>query len=418
MKKKLVFLFMLLFLLPFSVKAKNVILACDYDKVLFTSDSWVQMKINIYDDKTSSITYMNESSKYDEITDGATYKIFGALTTVFDPSSSTSSTLPEIKTSTPAPDKLAGLTTEKFNSNVSSNDAYSYYTKAKNSCPVISAEGGISYTIGLTTDTSSCDNKTSFCSSATKTHKPTTKGGKVANTEPTLTKECINYTSPVDLLPGMAIKFRMYSDNTKELCVKIDGSTTDTCNKIVHNYDTSKTTAVAAVTAPGTLNVSYTISIIGTQMNKIFLNSSDSQHTFTCPAEIYVNETNGKAAGQYVITTDPTNAFAGTTNGDDTDSDTEGTDVADCGILGEDFLEYLKDAFNLIQVIGPILALVFSMVDMLKAVASGEDNAKQTAFKNTGKRLTAAVLLYMIPAILTLLFSIINKFTGSTCGIG
>src|SRR5574344_34175 len=103
---------------------------------------------------------------------------------------------------------------------------------------------------------------------------------------------------------------------------------------------------------------------------------------------------------------------------DETAPDTDGTDTADCGILGEDFLDYLKDAFNLIQVIGAILALVFSMVDMLKAVASGEEDAKKKAFSNTGKRLTAAVLLYMIPAILTLLFSIINKFTGSTCGIG
>src|SRR5574344_153147 len=112
----------------------------------------------------------------------------------------------------------------------------------------------------------------------------------------------------------------------------------------------------------------------------------------------------------------------GTSNDDsskqDDTEDTAGSDVADCGILGEDFLDYLKDAFNLIQVIGPILALVFSMVDMLKAVASGEEDAKKKAFSNTGKRLTAAVLLYMIPAILTLLFSIINKFTGSTCGIG
>src|SRR5574344_1062582 len=82
-------------------------------------------------------------------------------------------------------------------------------------------------------------------------------------------------------------------------------------------------------------------------------------------------------------------------------------------LLGDgEFYGFLQDLFNLIQVMGPILALVFNM---LKAVASGEEDMKKKAFKNTGTRLTSAVLLYLIPALLTFVFSLVDSLNGSTC---
>lgn len=111
------------------------------------------------------------------------------------------------------------------------------------------------------------------------------------------------------------------------------------------------------------------------------------------------------------------NAIDKSTSSKPSFDDYEGDDVKDCDLLGVEFKEFLEDMFRLIQIVGPILALILGMLDLLKAVASGEDDAKKKAFKNLGYRMIAALLLFLIPAIMTFMLSLIPGL-GGTCGIG
>ena len=94
-----------------------------------------------------------------------------------------------------------------------------------------------------------------------------------------------------------------------------------------------------------------------------------------------------------------------------------GIPVTGCEILGSEFYEYLKAIFFWIQVFGPILALILSMTDIMKAVASGDDDAKKKAFKKFPKRIIAAIILLLAPYIVELLLSLIDNVNGTICGL-
>lgn len=86
------------------------------------------------------------------------------------------------------------------------------------------------------------------------------------------------------------------------------------------------------------------------------------------------------------------------------------------GILGEDLTALLKDALRLIQIAGPILVIIMTIIDLIKATATGGKDDLSKAGKKTVKRLIYAVLLFLIPTILNWVFSIFGVY--GVCGIG
>lgn len=86
------------------------------------------------------------------------------------------------------------------------------------------------------------------------------------------------------------------------------------------------------------------------------------------------------------------------------------------GILGEDLTALLKDALRLIQIAGPILVIVMTIIDLIKATATGGKDDLSKVGKKTVKRLIYAVLLFLIPTILNWVFSIFGVY--GVCGIG
>lgn len=86
------------------------------------------------------------------------------------------------------------------------------------------------------------------------------------------------------------------------------------------------------------------------------------------------------------------------------------------GILGEDLTALLKDALRLMQIAGPILVIIMTIIDLIKATANGGKDDLSKVGKKTVKRLIYAVLLFLIPTILNWVFSIFGVY--GVCGIG
>lgn len=86
------------------------------------------------------------------------------------------------------------------------------------------------------------------------------------------------------------------------------------------------------------------------------------------------------------------------------------------GVLGEDLTTLLKDALRLMQIAGPILVIIMTIIDLIKATATGGKDDLSKVGKKTVKRLIYAVLLFLIPTILNWVFSIFGIY--GVCGIG
>ena len=86
------------------------------------------------------------------------------------------------------------------------------------------------------------------------------------------------------------------------------------------------------------------------------------------------------------------------------------------GILGEDLTALLKDALRLMQIAGPILVIIMTIIDLIKARATGGKDDLSKLGTKTIKRLIYAVLLFVIPSLLDWLFGLFSIY--GTCGIG
>nr|MBP3258407.1 hypothetical protein [Bacilli bacterium] len=73
------------------------------------------------------------------------------------------------------------------------------------------------------------------------------------------------------------------------------------------------------------------------------------------------------------------------------EKDYEGTDVSnDCkGLLGPNTLAFLKQAMNVIMIVGPIIAVVLGTYELITAMAAGDDDAKKKGLKKFQNRLIA-----------------------------
>ena len=79
------------------------------------------------------------------------------------------------------------------------------------------------------------------------------------------------------------------------------------------------------------------------------------------------------------------------------------------------FIAFLQDLFNIMKYAGPILCLVLSTMDFIKAAASQDKEALKKAAQTSLKRLGLAILLFFIPTLINFLFPLLGW--NGTCGI-
>lgn len=77
----------------------------------------------------------------------------------------------------------------------------------------------------------------------------------------------------------------------------------------------------------------------------------------------------------------------------------------------------LQKILNYIKIAGPILVVLLSALDFIKAVASSEEDAFKKAQSRLVIRLVAALALFLVPTFVELLLGLINGITDPTCGL-
>ena len=88
------------------------------------------------------------------------------------------------------------------------------------------------------------------------------------------------------------------------------------------------------------------------------------------------------------------------------DTETEGS----FGWLLQKILNYMKIA-------GPILVVLLSALDFIKAIASSEEDAFKKAQSRLVIRLVAALALFLVPTFVELLLGLINGISDPSCGL-
>lgn len=84
-------------------------------------------------------------------------------------------------------------------------------------------------------------------------------------------------------------------------------------------------------------------------------------------------------------------------------------------ILGDDMSKIIDNIFKTIQYAGPILVIVLTALDMLKAVTSGEQDQMKKASNKFVKRLIAAMLLFFVPLLCNLVFDVVGITVPDSC---
>lgn len=127
-----------------------------------------------------------------------------------------------------------------------------------------------------------------------------------------------------------------------------------------------------------------------------------------------------KNAAVYTPENDNTNSDNSTSNGGASDSNNNSSDNLDCeGLLGNPETDgtaanFLKKTLRFIQFCGPILVIVMTILESVKAVASGDKDELTKMLKKTSKRIIYAVLLFIFPSILNIILKWTNVY--GTCG--
>ena len=76
---------------------------------------------------------------------------------------------------------------------------------------------------------------------------------------------------------------------------------------------------------------------------------------------------------------------------------------------------FLQQILTVIQYAGPILCIVLSISDFVKAAAGQDKDALLKATKTTGKRIVFAMILFFIPLLVNFIFPLLGWY--GTCGI-
>lgn len=81
----------------------------------------------------------------------------------------------------------------------------------------------------------------------------------------------------------------------------------------------------------------------------------------------------------------------------------------------ESFAHLLQIAFTIIKFAGPLLCIIFSCIEFIKAVVADDKDALTKATKKSLTRVVLALVLFFIPIIVDFLFPLLGFY--GTCGI-
>ena len=165
-----------------------------------------------------------------------------------------------------------------------------------------------------------------------------------------------------------------------------------------------------------------------------------NDNTFYCPKFIYTStDTTGKEGTNYKVTVYDVGKSE---DANKSTTDTEGnvvnpspnktyTDNSNLDNLNKEYNScsqiidmsegkfgwILQKLLNYIKIAGPILVVLLSAVDFIKAMASSDENVFKKAQSRLMIRLIAALALFLVPTLVQLLLGLINGISDPTCGL-
>lgn len=158
-------------------------------------------------------------------------------------------------------------------------------------------------------------------------------------------------------------------------------------------------------------------------LSKVLLNTiyKNSSLDVSCPEKVYACKTN-TGNGDYAIyklylSPDCSNTKKDYLNNISLDGMNQSIS---CGGLFADQNEgsvywLLQKILNYMKLLGPILVVLLSSVDFIKAVMSSDENALKVAQKKLMVRLVAAIALFLLPSLIQLIISLLGGIIDSNC---
>ena len=213
--------------------------------------------------------------------------------------------------------------------------------------------------------------------------------------------------------------------------------------KVVNSYNTNKTQSARDISikpkgdnkVKGTCSIPSGYCTLSIDVPKKFY----SNKKFTCPKYIYTkSDTYGKEGTNFKTTVydvggeNDTNRSTVDSNGNVVDNHKTYTNNASLDGLNQKFDKcsqlfdmttegsfgwLLQKLLNYIKIAGPILVVLLSAVDFIKAIASSEEDAFKKAQSKLVIRLIAALALFLVPTFVELLLGLINGISDPTCGL-
>ena len=183
--------------------------------------------------------------------------------------------------------------------------------------------------------------------------------------------------------------------------------TNDLKNNYLHGYDIpefiSNSAAFSDVGERTAISLRNKINECREENNQSLESNAITQEEFNNREEV-LNNINPDEAGENFE-----NAFMQLSS---TDIDIQVTDIGCDDIFGKEegsFGWLLNTILGYIRVIGPILVVLLSAIDFIKAVVGFDEKAMKEAQNKLIIRLVCAVALFLVPTLVQLLFSFINE---------
>lgn len=77
-------------------------------------------------------------------------------------------------------------------------------------------------------------------------------------------------------------------------------------------------------------------------------------------------------------------------------------------------LKVIAYLINIIRFLVPIILIILITVDIIKAIMANDEKQLKTATSNSGKRVLFAIVLFLVPTIVIMIF----KFLGNNVSTG
>lgn len=136
-------------------------------------------------------------------------------------------------------------------------------------------------------------------------------------------------------------------------------------------------------------------------------------------SKVYAINTNNL----YTLTIVADNKSTDTTETSSSSSSTSSnvsTSSSNCPVFGDPednttVAYYMQSAFNIMKFAGILLAIIFTVIDLFKAITTQDDAALKKVGSKTIKRVLYAILIFFLPDLINLLLHLVGLY--GTCGI-